>query len=77
MVSENEVGGFEHGLDCPRFHAANAGVGIRCEHGYDVCPICDPCTCHRGLVVVAEEFDDDDSLRQLRRRGRRRLRHAP
>jgi hypothetical protein len=20
-------------------------VGIECEHGYDVCPKCDPCTC--------------------------------
>jgi hypothetical protein len=20
-------------------------IGIACEHGYDVCPKCDPCTC--------------------------------
>jgi hypothetical protein len=24
-------------MECP--------VGIECEHGFDVCPICDPCTC--------------------------------
>lgn len=20
-------------------------IGIECEHGYDCCPTCDPCTC--------------------------------
>ncbi len=22
---------------------------IECEHGYDVCPECDPCTCGKGV----------------------------
>jgi hypothetical protein len=22
-------------------------VGIECQHGYDVCPTCDPCTCEK------------------------------
>lgn len=24
-------------------------VGIECDHGYDVCPVCDPCTCSSVL----------------------------
>jgi hypothetical protein len=31
--------------DCPLYKAVNCGTPIECEHGYDVCPICDPCTC--------------------------------
>lgn len=27
------------------FKAAMDVIGIECEHGYDCCPICDPCTC--------------------------------
>ncbi len=34
-----------HAPDCPFYRAANCPVGIECDHGYDVCPICDPCTC--------------------------------
>jgi hypothetical protein len=35
----------EHEEGC-RFRIAAAGaVGIECDHGYDVCPTCDPCTC--------------------------------
>lgn len=28
---------FRNAMACP--------VAIECEHGYDVCPRCDPCTC--------------------------------
>lgn len=35
--------GIEHYEDCP-FNRA-MGQSIECEHGYDVCPKCDPCTC--------------------------------
>jgi hypothetical protein len=31
-------------------------VAVACEHGFDVCPICDPCTCNDP------EPEDDDSL---------------
>lgn len=35
----------QHKEGC-RFRAAmTCPVGIECEHGHDVCPICDPCTC--------------------------------
>jgi hypothetical protein len=27
------------------YRLATTGVAIECEHGYDVCPRCDPCTC--------------------------------
>lgn len=25
--------------------AATGSIAIECDHGYDVCPKCDPCTC--------------------------------
>ncbi len=34
-----------HVEDCSFRRAATCAVGIECEHGRDVCPICDPCTC--------------------------------
>lgn len=27
------------------YRLATTGVAIECEHGFDVCPTCDPCTC--------------------------------
>jgi len=27
--------------------AMTCAVGIECDHGYDVCPTCDPCTCEK------------------------------
>jgi hypothetical protein len=27
------------------FRLSTCGVAVECEHGYDVCPECDPCTC--------------------------------
>ena len=50
---------FEHDLDCPFWRAYNGNVGIECDHGYDVCPICDPCACLDGLVLILEEFEDE------------------
>ena len=34
-----------HKKDCKFRKAATCAVGIECDHGYDVCPICDPCNC--------------------------------
>ena len=34
-----------HDDDCSYAVSASCAVGIPCEHGRDVCPICDPCTC--------------------------------
>lgn len=34
-----------HKPDCTFWRALSGPVAIECEHGYDVCPICDPCTC--------------------------------
>jgi hypothetical protein len=34
-----------HKPDCPFLRAQVCSVGIECDHGYDVCPTCDPCTC--------------------------------
>lgn len=34
-----------HDETCKLRIAATTPVGIECDHGRDVCPICDPCTC--------------------------------
>lgn len=34
-----------HEKDCKYKKALECPVGIECKHGYDCCPICDPCTC--------------------------------
>jgi hypothetical protein len=34
-----------HDEKCPFLLAAAGAVGLACQHGHDVCPICDPCTC--------------------------------
>lgn len=38
-----------HKTDCLFFRAVACAVAIECEHGYDVCPQCDPCTCGKGV----------------------------
>jgi len=30
---------------CKFRKSVTCAVGIECEHGFDVCPKCDPCTC--------------------------------
>lgn len=37
----------EHEKGCSYRFAAVCAVPIECEHGYDVCPTCDPCTCKK------------------------------
>ena len=37
----------KHDEACRYRRAAAGSVAIECEHGYDVCPICDPCTCEK------------------------------
>lgn len=39
-----------HAEDCKLRRSATCAVPIACEHGYDVCPICDPCTCAVGAT---------------------------
>lgn len=34
-----------HAPDCALSRAATCAVAIECEHGVDVCPVCDRCTC--------------------------------
>ena len=36
-----------HKPKCAFRISATCAVGIECEHGRDVCPICDPCTCDK------------------------------
>lgn len=43
-----------HAEDCKFRRAAAGPVGIECDHGRDVCPECDPCTC--GVGVGVEDF---------------------
>jgi len=35
-----------HKPDCKYLRAVSGSVAIECDHGFDVCPTCDPCTCH-------------------------------
>lgn len=37
-----------HEPDCDFRRAETSPAAIECEHGHDVCPICDPCTCGKG-----------------------------
>jgi len=46
----------EHDENCRLRRAATGSIGIECEHGYDVCPICDPCTCE--WVEIKMTLDD-------------------
>ena len=34
-----------HHKDCPRRISVSGPVGIPCDHGLEVCPECDACTC--------------------------------
>lgn len=34
-----------HRAGCNYRLAALSPVGVECDHGYDVCPTCDPCDC--------------------------------
>lgn len=45
-----------HESNCKFLRAATCTVGIECEHGYDVCPKCDPCEC--GAGIATEDFGD-------------------
>lgn len=48
-----------HAATCQQRRAALCAVPIACdEHGHDVCPICDPCTCGQGTVFTAEYINE-------------------
>ncbi len=60
-----------HGNACKRAAAILCAVGIECEHGRDVCSVCDPCSCGKCeadphaklgelLRNVREAVDDRD-----------------
>lgn len=34
-----------HDKKCSFAIANRCAIPVECEHGYDVCPMCDPCTC--------------------------------
>jgi len=40
-----------HDKACPYRLAAACSIAIECIHGYDVCPVCDPCTCESLLAA--------------------------
>ncbi len=41
-----------HKPDCRFMRAARLSVELACDHGFQACPICDPCTC--GAAVTLE-----------------------
>jgi len=40
-----------HEEGCKYRVSATCAVGIECEHGRDVCPKCDPCTCGQRIEL--------------------------
>lgn len=36
---------FTHDEHCKYRRSATCAIPVECEHGLDVCPDCDPCTC--------------------------------
>lgn len=57
----------KHKAGCKFLRAATCAIGIECDHGRDVCPICDPCECGIDLIatgqVGAHHFVTLDNLR--------------
>lgn len=52
-----------------RFRIAHLGAaGIECQHGFDACPVCDPCTCDGRK---APKVEPPKRVRLERRRGYR------
>ena len=39
-----------HLPECPYLRALACPVAVECQHGHDVCPECDACTCKRGAT---------------------------
>lgn len=39
-----------HDDGCKFRLSATCAIPIECEHGYDVCPTCDPCTCSAATI---------------------------
>lgn len=35
----------KHSEDCKFRKSSTCAIPIECQHGFDVCPECDPCTC--------------------------------
>lgn len=55
------VAGEEHHAEgCPQWRAMCCTTPIECPHGYDVCPVCDPCTC--GPAILNEPPSETERL---------------
>lgn len=66
-----------HEEDC-RFRAAAAGaIGVECEHGYDCCPICDPCTCGSPRYPIRNAEEVEKALRDVISMSRKKLLGIP
>jgi hypothetical protein len=47
-----------HKDDCALIRAMTCRVAIECDHGYDVCPICDECLCAQVTVFAHGTAND-------------------
>ncbi len=56
----------KHKDDCKFKKALLCRVGIECDHGYDVCPECDPCSCGFSNPILC---DDDEYIKFYRASG--------
>lgn len=55
-----------HVPGCRLRTAAEGPVGIECDHGHDVCPVCDPCTCEqvKKAMALQGQYDKTGDHRQ-------------
>lgn len=44
----------QHQPGCTMRLALTCAAAIECEHGCDVCPTCDPCTCDTDSYILEE-----------------------
>jgi hypothetical protein len=47
----------KHARKCPERLARECAAPIECEHGFDVCPTCDPCTCINDRAASAAPME--------------------
>ena len=63
-----------HKPDCQFLRALACPVGIECDHGRDVCPVCDPCSC--GVGITIEDTDGSAVLLERHEKDRREFERA-
>lgn len=66
ILRERAVGTIAEGhkANCRFLISAVGAAAIECEHGFDACPICDPCTCNTATSEVQDDRSEILCMRQ-------------